>query len=45
MTPGAVFTIFHFFITYLWANKLECYITLGSKGLSGKNTPAYWAHL
>ncbi len=24
------------------SNKLECYITLGSKGLSGTNTLAYW---
>jgi len=24
-------------------NKLECYITLGCQGLTGKNTPAYWA--
>jgi hypothetical protein len=25
-------------------NKLECYITLDWKGLSGTNAPAYWAH-
>jgi hypothetical protein len=24
--------------------KQECLITLGSKGLSGTNTPAYWAY-
>jgi hypothetical protein len=37
--PGAVFTIL--------TNgpiKLECYITLGWKGLLGTNTVAYWAH-
>ncbi len=26
------------------ANKLECYITLGQKGLQFKDTLAYWAH-
>jgi hypothetical protein len=26
------------------AFKVECYITLGWKGLSGANTLAYWAH-
>jgi hypothetical protein len=25
-------------------SKLECYITLGSKGLTWTNTIAYWAH-
>ncbi len=25
-------------------NKLECYIMLGWKGLSGTNTPDYWAN-
>ncbi len=25
-------------------NKVECYITLGLKGLTGTNTQAYWAH-
>jgi hypothetical protein len=27
-----------------WPNKLECYITLRWKGLTGRNTLAYWAH-
>ncbi len=26
-------------------NKLDCFITLGFKGLPGTNTVAYWAHL
>ncbi len=26
-------------------NKLECYVTLGCKGLLGTNILAYWAHL
>jgi hypothetical protein len=26
-------------------NKLECYITLGWKGLQVKNTLAYWVYL
>jgi hypothetical protein len=34
-----------FFLTYEWSNKLECYITLGWKGLPGTNTRAYSAHL
>ncbi len=25
-------------------NKVECYITIGRKGLPLANTPAYWAH-
>jgi hypothetical protein len=33
---------FIFFGTYEWANKIECYITLGWKGLKGTNIIAYW---
>ncbi len=28
-----------------WPNKLECYITVGYKCLTGTNTLAYWIHL
>jgi hypothetical protein len=28
-----------------WPNKLECYITLGWKGLIGKNVLAYWTQV
>jgi len=31
--------------TFKLANKLECYITLDWKGITGSNTLAYWAHL
>ncbi len=34
-----------FIITYEWDNKLECYITLDSKGLLGTNNLAYLANL
>jgi hypothetical protein len=33
---------FIFLINYKWANNLECYITLGWKGLPVTNTLAYW---
>jgi hypothetical protein len=33
-----------FFVTYDDSNRLKCYITLGQKGLSNKNTLAYSAH-
>jgi hypothetical protein len=33
------------FVTYEWANKLECYIKPGWKGLPGTNTLAYWPNL
>jgi hypothetical protein len=35
-----------FFVSYEWANKLECYITVGWKGLLGTNTLSYiWANV
>ncbi len=36
---------FIFFLTCVWANKLECYIALSRTGCLGSNTLAYWAHL
>ncbi len=45
LTIGVAFTTLHFFITYKWPNKLECYIKLGWKGLPVINALAYWAHL
>ncbi len=35
---------FIYFVTYVWANKLECYTPLSWKGFPGKNTLAYWVH-
>ncbi len=35
---------FIYFVTYVWANKLECYTPLSWKDFLGKNTLAYWVH-
>jgi hypothetical protein len=44
MVFGVVFTTLHFLLTYNGPIKLECYITLSWKRLSGTNILAYWAH-
>ncbi len=42
---GTVFTTFHFLRKLTnRPNKLECYITLGLKGLPISNTQTYWSN-
>jgi hypothetical protein len=43
--PGTIFRNFIFFVTYYWANMLECHITPGWEGLTLTKTLACWARL
>jgi len=46
MARGTVFTTLHFLCNkQMGPIKLECYFTLGWKGLLGVNTATYWTNL
>jgi hypothetical protein len=44
LTGSSLIGFTSFLVITHGSNKLECYITLGWKGLSGTNSLTYWAH-